>query len=236
MNMISRIMLVSFFVTVFAWGSYAQESLMHDVDSNLLKKYISLAIQNYPRKRAFDERVRKAKSTLTTTWLSWFDPFFAGFYYRPENGGIGVSGGGSTTGNTQLFTNNGFQFGINVSLGTLLAKPSLIKGAKTDYNVAKAESAEYQMTLIAEVKTRYYDYLLAKRQLELRNLSTQNLKSLLNDAQQKYERAEITLEAYTASRNAATEAEAALLNAEDAYLKAKNALELMIGAPLESVN
>ena len=232
--MINKAALLLIFVSMFFINARSQESLIRDIDNSLLNKYISLALQNYPRKIAYDERIKKAKSALNATKLSWFDPFFAGFYYRPENGGIGVSGGGGGA-NTQLFTNNGFQFGMNVSLGNLLSKPSLIKGAKTEYNAAKAESSEYEATLIAEVKTRYYDYLLAKRQLELRNLSTQSLKVLLNDAKAKYERAEITIDAYTTSKNAETESEAALLNAEEAYLKAKTALETIIGTQLENV-
>lgn len=234
MNLVNKLSLL-FLLSMFFINCYSQESLIRDIDSNLLTKYISLALQNYPRKLAFDERAKRAKSTLNAAKLSWFDPFFAGFYYRPENGGIGVSGGGASGSSTQLFTNNGFQFGINVSLGNLLSKPALVKGAKTEYNAAKAESAEYDVTLVAEVKTRYYDYLLAKKQLELRNLSAQNLKVLLNDAKGKYERGEITLDTYTTSQNAATESEAALLSAEDNYLKAKTALEVMIGMQLENV-
>lgn len=224
--------LLLIFVNIFFINGYAQNSIIEDIDSTLLKKYISLALQNYPRKLAFDERAKRAKSIVTTAKVSWLDPFFAGFYYRPENGGIGVAGGGTLT---QLYTNNGFQFGINVSLGTLLSKPSLIKTAKSDYKAAKAESDEYKITLTTEVKGRYYDYLLTKRQLELRNLSAQSLKALSSDSKAKYERAEITLDTYTASKNAATESEVQLLTAEDAYLKAKSSLESIIGMRLEDV-
>lgn len=107
--------------------------------------------------------------------------------------------------------------------------------AKADYNLAKLEADEYNNTLANEVKARYYDYLLAKKQLTLHLLAAQSYKSIINDTKLKYERAEIPIEVYTAARNAATESEALALTAEVAFLKAKNSLEDVIGTKIENV-
>ena len=75
-----------------------------------------------------------------------------------------------------------------------------------------------------------------KKQLEIRNLAFQNSKVEGADAKTKYERGDITIEAYNSSRSVAIEAEAIVLAAEVNYLKAKNALEDMIGTKLENVH
>ena len=126
-------------------------------------------------------------------------------------------------------------FGATVNLGTLLSRPSVVKAAKADYKLALTESAEYNITLVNEVKSLYYDFLAAKKQLAIRNLAAQSLKALVTDAQQKYERGEIAVDVYTVSKNAATEADALALTAEVAYLKSKNALEDIVGVKLENV-
>lgn len=210
----------------------AQESILQDMDNALLEKYISLAKQNYPRKRGFEAKVERAKAVVNTAKLSWFDIFNAGYYYRPENS-TGTAGG-NVTPTGQLIT-SGFLFGASINLGLFLAKPSIIKAAKADYKLAKADDEEYDGTLTNEVRNRYYAYLLAKRTLEIRNTAAQNLRGVMATVKTKYERAEIPIDTYTAARNAATEADATALAAEVDLLKSKNALEEIIGAKIETV-
>ncbi len=103
---------------------------------------------------------------------------------------------------------------MTVNLGNLFSKPSLVKTAKADYVIAKAERDQYDATLVNEVKSRYYNYLLARRTLEIRSLASQNYKGIMSDVKAKYERSEIAIDVYTQSRNAATEADALALAAE----------------------
>lgn len=215
--------------------AFSQESIVADIDENLLTKYIGLAKQNFPRIQSFKAREEKARYVANAAKMSWFDVINAGYYYRPETStGNGSIVGGAVTTNGQLIT-SGFMFGATINFGNLLSKPSMIKAAKADHKATVAESAEYSITLVNEVKSRYYDFLAAKKQLAIRNTAAQSLRALLTDAQQKYERGEIAIDVYTVSKNAATESEALALIAEVAYLKAKNALEDMIGAKLETV-
>lgn len=215
---------------------FAQESIIAEMDNQLLQKYILMAKLNYPRKKVFDATEAKAKSTLNAAQLSWLDIFNASYIYSPQTqkGTIGVVGN-TTIGTNQIVT-QGLMAGVSVNLGNILAKPSLIKNAKADYEIAKANSIEYDATLTNEVKSRYYNFLLAKKNLQIRNMASQNYKGIMSDVKLKYERAEIPIDAYTTSRNAATEAEASVLTAEVAYLVAKNALEEIIGSKLENVN
>lgn len=232
-TLFTTILLLASFIT------YCQESVITELNTQLLQRYIALAKQNYPRKKTFDARVERAHANVNMAKLSYLDIFNVGYYYRPDdNSGLApVQGGGGVTpvGNTQIVT-RGFQAGVGISLGSILSRPSAVRAAKADYKAATAENMEYDKFIENEVKARYYDYLLMKKQLQLRNLSTQTLRALLTESKLKYERAEIAIDVYTASRTAATESEATLLAAEVAYLKSKNALEELIGVTLESVN
>lgn len=214
----------------------AQESIITELDNTLLDKYITLAMRNYPRKKAFDARLVRAKTTVTTAQLSWLDIFNANYYYSPtsSSGSIGSVGGGSQNTSGQIIT-QGLMLGVSANLGSLFSKPSLVKAAKADYEAAKAETDEYNITLTNEVKSRYYTFLLARRQLQVRSMATQSYKSIMTEVRTKYEKAEIPIDAYTTARNSSTEAESMALNAEVDYLKAKNALEEIIGVRLEDV-
>lgn len=231
-------MKATFFLVILCITSFsllAQESIMDDVDDKMLDKYIALAKQNFPAKKAADARLERAQIAVNTSKLTWFDLFNVGYYYQPqrskqngETGGVGINTQG------QIIT-QGFLAGVTVNLGNLFSKPSLVKTAKADYVIAKAERDQYDATLINEVKSRYYNYLLARRTLEIRSLASQNYKGIMSDVKAKYERSEIAIDVYTQSRNAATEADALALAAEVEFLKAKNLLEDIIGKKLQDV-
>lgn len=229
--------LLLFAFMVFSIGAFAQETIIEELDNSMLQKYIQLAKTNFPRKKTFDNKVERSKSALNMAKTSWFDVFNAGYYYTPtkQTGNFIAPGTGGTVNQTGQLVVTGFTAGVSVNLGSLLSKPSVVKMAKADHELAKLESLEYDNILANEVKSRYYDYLLAKKQLTLRTVSAQSYKTIIADAKSKYEKAEIPIETYTAARMASTESEALALTAEVAFLKAKNNLEDIIGTKLENV-
>lgn len=227
--------------TMLSISLFAQDAIIDEVNDATLQKYIELAKKNFPRKKAFDTRVDRSKSALNMAKSSWLDIFNGGYYFSPSSSSGtfispgGAAGPGGASSQTGQFVVRGFSAGVSVNLGNLISKPSIVKMAKADYELAKLESTEYDNTLTTEVKSRYYDYLLAKKQLALRTVAAENYKTVINDAKLKYERAEIAIEVYTASRTLATESESQALTAEVTFLKAKNALEDVIGTKLENV-
>ncbi|WP_084490018.1 TolC family protein [Niabella ginsenosidivorans] len=221
--------LMTCFVSITA---LAQESIIGDIDNDLLAKYIALAKQNFPRVKAFHAREDRAKYMANAASMGWFDIINVGYYYYPNSSSKGVGGNVSPGG--QIVT-NGFMVGVSANIGALLSRPSTVKAAKAEVKSAKAETEEYDITLASDVRAKYYDYLSSKKQLAIRNLAAQSLKGIQADAQQKYERGEIAIDAYTTAKNSATEADAQALTAEVTYLKAKDALEGVIGAKLESI-
>lgn len=208
--------------------TFSQESIIQDIDGPLLQKYISLAMASYPLKKASDATLEKTKAQVSVASLGILDIFHAGYFYSPQN-------------NKGLVYNNGnvvmqgFQFGVNISLGDLLSKPATIKAAKADYKIAQAQTENYDRVLANTVKAAYYDYLAAKKQLELSTLAAKDLRSILANAQTKFQTGAITIDVYTNAKNASVDADTGVLTAEVTYLKSKNDLEDLVGKKLEEV-
>ena len=214
--------------TLFSGKVSAQETIVEDVNYNTLEQYIELANANNPRKKIFDAQQEGAKAAIPHAQMEYLSALEASYYYRPnERSAIVVD-------NPYLVT--GFQFGVSVNVGTILQTPFTVKQARAQYKVSQLENEEYTIMLASEVKRRYYDYILALKDLKIKTNAAQNAYTLSEDLRLKFERAEITLEAYNAAQTSVTGAESEKVISEANLLKAKDALEEIIGTTLESVN
>lgn len=207
--------------------TYAQESIIGDIKYADLEKYIALAKQNYPRRKALNETVTKAKAELPITALSYLDIFNASYFYRPEKK--------SVIDPINPYNVNGFQFGINVNLGAFLQKPFTAKKAKSDLKIAQYQADEYELSLAVEVKRRYYAYIQQISQLKIYSQSVQDNKNVADNQLYKFEKGEITLDTYNQSRINLTNANTAKIQAEVNLLNAKDSLEEIIGVKLSEV-
>lgn len=204
----------------------AQETIIPDVNYNQLERYIELAKENFPRKKVFEAQEEGAKAGVPVASLAYLEAFNASYFYRPNDR--------SAMDVNNPFIVNGFQFGVNVNLGTLLQTPFRVKQAKEQYKVAVEESNEYTLMLTNEVKRRYYDYLLTLKDLRVKTTGVQNAISIGEELRYKFENGEINHESYSFAVRMLTEAESGNLLAESALLKAKDALEEIIGTTLEN--
>lgn len=207
--------------------TYAQESIIGDIKYADLEKYIALAKQNYPRRKALNETVTKAKAELPITALSYLDIFNASYFYRPEKK--------SVIDPINPYNVNGFQFGINVNLGAFLQKPFTAKKAKSDLKIAQYQADEYELALAVEVKRRYYTYIQQISQLKIYSQSVQDNKNVADNQLYKFEKGEITLDTYNQSRINLTNANTSKIQAEVNLLNAKDSLEEIIGVKLSEV-
>jgi len=213
---------------------FSQESMMSDIDDPFLNKCVNLAMVNYPKRKVSDATVEKSKAQVAAATMSLFDILNAGYFYSPQRnqGLIYIPGGAGGTNNVVL---SGFQFGVTVNLGNFLAKPANIKAAKADYKIAMAQSDDYKIELRNLVKSSYYDFIAAKKQLEIKSLAAKDFKSILTNAQTQFQNGTITLDIYTAAKSSSVSADVEVLEAEVAYLKSKNVLESIIGTSIENV-
>lgn len=219
---------ITFFALLLtSFNVFSQESVISGINYNDLDKYIELAKQNFPKRKMFEERVKISKTGITTAQLSYLDLLNVSYFYRPNDRNV--------IDPINPYNVNGVQFGISVSLGSLLSKPFEIKRARSEYRIAKLEDEEYNTTLTMEVKRRYYDYILMMGQLKLTTQNAQDNKGVAESLRNKFEKGEITLEAYNQSRVAQSSSDSALIQAEVNYLKAKDLLEEVIGTKLSDV-
>ena len=219
-------------VTLLSFKASAQETVMSEINYNFLEKCIQSAKDHYIRKKIFDLRAKDAHVTIPMNIVSYLDIFNASYFYRP-NDKIALSAPGVPAANP--YSVNGFQFGATFTLGTYLQKPFMVKKARYEYEIAQLEAEEYDKVLATEVKTNYYNYIQQLSQLKLTNQSVQDSKSIAETTRNKFQKGEATLDAYNQSRSVESAAESAKIAAEIAFLKAKDALEDIIGVKLTEI-
>lgn len=211
---------------------YAQESMMSEINYNLLDKYIQSAKDHYTRHKIFDLRTKNAKVNIPMNIVSYLDLFTASYFYRPDGNTV-ITSPGSVVGNPYFV--NGWQFGVSVNVGTYLQKPFMVKKARYDYQIAQLEEQEYDTELTMEVKRRYYDYVQQISQLKIVTKGEQDSRGYAESMRSKFEKGEATLDAYNQSRASESTANSGKLAAEVAYLKAKDSLEEIVGVKLSDI-
>src|SRR4051812_38240087 len=87
---------------------HAQESIIGDINYADLLKYISLAKQNYPKRKILEAQKEVAKTEIPTAQVGYFDIFNATYFYRPS--------GKTVVDPINPYSVNGLQLGVTVSL------------------------------------------------------------------------------------------------------------------------
>lgn len=214
-------------IIVICGEAVAQESIIGDINQEQLIQMIQMAKDYNPQREIFKLNEEKARSIVNTQAVNFLDLVNVSYFYRPkERAALGME---------NPYVVNGFQFGVNLNLGTFLQKPSQIKQAKLDHKISQFERQAYEKELESEVKRRYYTYVQTFNELRIRAQALQDSKSLSDDLQLRFERGEIMLNDYAEAKAAVSEASSAKLEVEVNYLTAKDALEQLIGSKIEDV-
>lgn len=220
--MIYRYIFFVFFLFSLNAGN-AQESMMADVSYPFLEKLITTAKVNYPKMKTYDHAVKIAKLNVTKTKLDWLNLLSFIYLYNPA----------ATTATSGFI--NGFQTGFSVSIGSILQKPGEVRAAKENVSLVELGQEEYTLSIEAQVKQRYFQYVQTLTLLNWKNKDVQNGESTLKDIKYKFEKGELPFEDYNKSLTAYSSAVQGRINAEGAYLIAKSNLEELIGAKLETI-
>jgi outer membrane protein TolC len=207
-----------------------QQTILPEISYLFVEKLIAAARENYPRIKSLTSQVEVAKQDLNAAKISWLDPF--SFQYVGRNNQNQSPPVVNVT-NTDILT--GYQFGVSFNPGTLLAKPSNIKKAKEQVNVAKYNKEEYLLTLETEVKRRYYAYLQAQKALVPFNNALSDAETNFNSAKLAYQKAEVSMTQYNSASTSYYSAVQAKLQAEAGYLSAKALLEELTVKKLEEI-
>lgn len=219
----TAIIAICFFV--FSIRSGAQESLMTEVSYTFLEQLIHTAKTNYPRMQALETQIAVAETNVQKTRWSWFDVLNAA-YMRSNN----LS---ATVENSYLL--NGYQYGLNVNIGSLLAKPSQVKMARQQVEISRSQKEEYELNLTALVKQRYFEYVHQLSLLKLINQSVLDTDNNLKSVRNRFEKGEVTFDVYNQSLLALSAQMQQKVSVEAAMLMAKASLEELIGVKLETI-
>lgn len=223
-----KILQITLFVLLLVTvKSQAQESILKDINYSDLQKYIDLARVNFPQMKIAEAKKELVKTGIPIAQASYFDILNGSYFYRPENK--------SVLDPVNPYNFNGFQLGVSVNVGNLLQKPYQVKRAKADYKIAVLEAQQNDKTVEMEVKRRYYDYIQQISQLKIATKIAQDNKGVSESLRNKFEKGEITLDAYNQSRLNQSASESEKVATEINYLKAKDLLEEIIGVKLSDV-
>lgn len=208
-------------------NAYAQqESMIPDVSEAYLDKLVATAKANYPKVKAYAAREKSAMINVNRARMAWFDIFTFSYLYSPNNS--------TTIINPTLL--NGYQLGLYLNVGSILAKKPSINIAKQEYNIAALERDEYDLNIKALVQQRYYKYIQEKAILRLRSQATLDAENGVKDQKYRYEKGETTMNEYNqALINYSTNAQSKV-ESEGAVLTAKSSLEELLGTRLEDIN
>lgn len=212
----------------------AQDSIISDISYPYLEKLIAAAKKNYPKVIALQDRMELAKIAVSKAGLSWFDFFTFSYIYQPNNT-LNYTVPSTTYATTNRFLFNGIQLGLSLNFGSLLLKPSNIKIAKTEVKIAGEEQSEYLITLTADVKRRYFTYLLQQNLVKIQTQAYQDMQTSLKQTKYKFQKSELSFEVYNAALLSASVRTEQKLQAEANYFIAKSELEAIVGAKLEDI-
>lgn len=219
------VVILSFLLLVASVKVEAQESMVNEVSYPYLDSLIRLSKSYYARMKVYEAQIDIAELNVKKTKASLLDFISLSYLYSPRNT--------TTLINPSLL--NGYQIGVGVSLGSLLQKPTQVKLAKKELEIAWLQKDEYNYQLEATVKERYFKYIQSLSTLRLITQSEVDVQSVLVSVRNKFQKGEETFANYTAALMAVTSQNQAKVAAESEVFIAKARLEELIGTSLESV-
>lgn len=229
MSSCARVCLTPFVCFLFlcvCFQASSQESILAKTnDTVMIKKLVQLAQDNYPRIKWHDTQIRIADLNVKRTKLSWFD-VLSFSYFRTQNIG-------GTVHNNYLL--NGYQYGISVNIGSLLQKPGNVKTAKQQLVLAILEKDQYDLSLIKDVKQKYYVYVMQLANLKLVSGAALDAQNNLKSIGYKFEKGEETFESYNQALITSGLQGQQRIQAEANLMLAKAELEELIGTKIEYV-
>jgi outer membrane protein TolC len=216
------ILLVSFLLTN---SLRAQESLIPDISYPYLEKLIATAKKNYPEIKLRQAQVNLAKAAYHQANVSWLDAFTASYIYSPK----------SSLNLIQPTIFNGYQLSISINLGQFLAKPFASRGAKESVRIAEFQQQEYNLSIEANVKRLYFQYLAAQAELRLRSGAIVDGETAVKQLKYSFQKGETTFQIYNEALTSLYQQGGFKVQAELATLTAKTNLEEVLGVKLEEV-
>ena len=219
--------LISFFLIIGNSFSRlnAQETMIPEVSNTYLNKLIDIAKNNYVNVKINQKRIDLAFINIQKANISWFDIFSITLNYSPNSGGTSLN----------QPTLSGFQIGLHINVGSILAKPYSIKSSKEELEIAKLNKLESLNILEGEVKARYIKFVQASVLLRVESKIVIESESVVKEARYKFEKGEVTFETFTRALIYESDGRKKVIDSEATLLLAKSALETIVGKKLSEI-
>jgi outer membrane protein TolC len=229
---IALFVLTLFYSTVLSAqkNSVDEITMMNDVSASYLQRLIEIGRNYYPKFRLTTAKANAAKAAYDKSKWGVLDFIALSYIYYPGNEFSVYSSSGA---NSSYL--NGYQLGLFVNVGTMLQKPSVIKGAKQEYIAAKMDKEATDDDLEQEIRKRYYTYVEMSNILKLKASATTDADDVLKHVKYKFEKGEVTFENYNQALLSFSTYSQEKITAESALLIAKSNLEEMLGTKLENI-
>lgn len=199
--------------------------IQDEISFEYLEKLIETARNNYPRGAAYQSRVDLAEKGVKKAKLSYFDIISFSYLISPFNRTPAL--------NPNMLT--GYQFGFFANVGSLLQKPTVIRQAKDELKIIEKEKEVYELSLEADVKRRYFEYIKVRALYRVVAQSVLDSQSMMEDIKYRFERGEVTFETYNqALLDKINRLQTKVSFAGDVLI-AKSSLEELLGKKLEAV-
>lgn len=202
----------------------AQESMMKDIDYELLDELVRYAKENYPRIMSNQHRIKMAQANITKAHLSYFDFLTFSYLFAPTN---------TTTPVINPVATTSYQYGLFLNVGYLVQKPAQVRYAREEKKSLEYEKLAYDQNVEMEIRKRYLRYVQQKSMLRSRTQARIDANSALKEIKYRFERGEETFDNYNKALVVSEDHNQKVIEAEGAMLVAKAEVEEFLGKKLE---
>ena len=242
MKIASKLCILLTFVSniCIAQVDYNKIVLPNDItDSlNLGERLVQLAWNNHPENKILAENADIAQIEISKAKTAWLNNIRLSGNLNEYSTQRVLRGNDVNEDDEDQPVNNFFpiyNFGVTVPLGIFFENPKNTKIATHQYYKEQEMINARKLELRAEVLTRYQDFLMYKKLLEVQTSMTENQYAKYQLAEQQFQNNAITLEDYEEILQGYNTQRISDIQAERDFLNAKILLEELIGMKLEDI-
>jgi len=205
---------------------------MQGLNTGVREKLVELALQN-PELEIADHQLKIAKYNLSSAKGWWAENF--SFSFNANEFSLKSIGKSGSDNGSYYTVYPLYNMGISVPIGGIFSKPQAVKAARERVAIAQASRSTVYREIRAQVLSAYEDYLSSQELLTIQTQITESSYNEFLQAQQKFSRGQITLDAYNSVSQQYHSEMIARINGQHNFNLNKIKLETLIGVPLSSV-
>lgn len=194
------------------------------------EQLIQLAWKNHPSNKIVLQDVALARHQKTVAKFNWMDNIFAAgnlneFTLNPT----------ADVNNRSNFYPK-YNFGIRISLGTILLTPMQVKVTNDNLISNELKVNQKMITVRSEVLTSLERFKEQYKLLRLRQRMEEDFLIMYNDAEKKFSAGQIDIAAYREAIQAYTGRSEQVIATKSQFNQAKIAVEALVGIKLEEID